>query len=68
MPFSIPLNHHLEFGLDFIELGEKRIRGQLIEYVKQEDLGIIETDTTINRIEIILYFEKTITVIADDVN
>jgi hypothetical protein len=23
MPLSVPLNHHLEFGLDFIELGEK---------------------------------------------
>ena len=56
IPKEVPQNHNANFGIVYREPGEKRIRGYISEYIKDEK------DTT-ERIERRLFFDKTIYVL-----
>lgn len=53
IPENVPINHIVEFGLQFEEPGKKKIRGVIVEYFV-EDSGM--------RIERRLFFEKEIVI------
>jgi antitoxin component YwqK of YwqJK toxin-antitoxin module len=60
IPKSVPINHIVEFALNYSTVGEKRIRGALIEY---SDFKTSELKDSVERVERILYFNKTISII-----
>ena len=58
IPKYVIQNQVIEFGLDYDEPGEKRLRGILIEYTQRYKGDIVHEDS-LERIERRLYFDKT---------
>jgi len=58
VPEHVMQNHVIEFGLDYEEAGEKRIRGVLVEYNQRYKSNFINKDS-LERVERRLYFDTT---------
>src|SRR5690554_5539960 len=53
IPKEVPQNHNSNFGIIYENIGEKRVRGYISEYVKDKE-------NTTKRMERILFFDKKI--------
>lgn len=58
VPSEIPMNHYIDFGLDYDKPGEKRVRGVIIEY-HYDYLDNVKYPDSLYRIERRLFFDET---------